>query len=361
MRPGVTKTAIVLFNLGGPDGPDDVRPFLFNLFNDPAILPPPQPIRWLLARLISGRRAPIAREIYAKMGGGSPLLANTRPQAAALERELAGLGEVRVFIAMRYWHPRARVTVQAVKQFGPERIVLLPLYPQFSTTSSGSSLRDWRHHAERVGLDAPTLAVCCYPSLGGFVDTVVDATIAAIRDAAGTAPPRLLLSAHGLPQRVIERGDPYQWQVELTARALMKRLGERAPALGHVESVVCYQSRATPEKWLVPDTQDEIRRAGADGRSIVMVPVAFVSEHSETLVELDIEYRELAERAGVRHYARVPTAGVGPAFIAGLAGLVRQTLGQAAPICSQAGPRTCPAKFTGCLNRRRAAGAPAMG
>jgi protoporphyrin/coproporphyrin ferrochelatase len=349
----MARIAIVLFNLGGPDGPDDVRPFLFNLFNDPAILPPPQPIRWLLARLISSRRAPVAREIYANMGGGSPLLANTRSQATALEGELADLGEARVFIAMRYWHPRALETAQAVKAFAPDKIVLLPLYPQFSTTSSGSSLQDWWVNARRAGLDQPTVALCCYPSEAGLMETMVDAMVPAIQKAALSGPPRLLFSAHGLPERVIKRGDPYQWQIERTARALMKRLAERAPTLAATESVVCYQSRATPEVWLKPDTQDEIRRAGGDGRSVVMVPVAFVSEHSETLVELDMEYRELASTAGVPGYERVPTAGTSRAFIAGLGRLIRGLLTQVEPIASQVGPRTCPAEFTGCLNRRR--------
>ena len=163
------RLAIVLFNLGGPDKPESVQPFLFNLFNDKAIIGLPQPMRFLLAKLISARRAPIAREIYEHLGGGSPLVPNTEAQAEALTAALDDLGEVRCFMAMRYWHPMTEAAAAAVKAFDPARIILLPLYPQFSTTTTGSSFGAWRKAAAAIGLTAPTRTVCCYPTEAGFI------------------------------------------------------------------------------------------------------------------------------------------------------------------------------------------------
>ena len=212
----MTKSAIVLFNLGGPDRPDAVRPFLFNLFNDKAIIGAPQPMRWLLAQLISRRRAGVAREIYAQLGGGSPLLPNTVAQARALETALSGEGTFKAFVAMRYWHPRAVETAAEVKAWGAERVVLLPLYPQFSTTTSASSLADWTQAARRVGLDAPATSVCCYPAEAGFVAALAELVASALKTQPGA---RVLFTAHGLPQRVVDGGDPYQLQVEQIGRA----------------------------------------------------------------------------------------------------------------------------------------------
>ena len=168
------KLAVVLFNLGGPDRPEAVQPFLFNLFNDPAIIGAPGLVRYVLAKVISTRRAPVAREIYAHIGGRSPLLEQTQEQAKALQKSLCEKGHnARVFVCMRYWHPMSDETAAAVKAFEPEQIVLLPLYPQFSTTTSGSSLTDWRRAAEKVELVATTRAVCCYPTEHGLVAAVV--------------------------------------------------------------------------------------------------------------------------------------------------------------------------------------------
>ncbi|HWG79020.1 MAG TPA: ferrochelatase [Stellaceae bacterium] len=344
----MSKCAVVLFNLGGPDAPAAVRPFLFNLFNDAAIITLPQPLRGLIAGLIAWRRAPIARAIYDRIGGGSPLLANTEAQARALE---AALGDgYRVFVAMRYWPPYSRAAAEAVKEWNAEQVVLLPLYPQYSTTTTGSSLADWRRAAQAVGLAASTGAVCCYPEEPGFIDTLA----AGIREALLRWPKgegrRVLLSAHGLPERIVAAGDPYPWQVERTAAALRAALG-----LAEVEIVVCYQSRVGPLAWIGPATDAEIRRAGGEGVGLIVVPIAFVSEHSETLVELDIEYRHLAASAGVPRYIRVPTAGTAPAFIAGLAGLVRRAKERAdtAP-CPGDGRRLCPPRFGGCRCRMAA-------
>lgn len=343
----MARTAVVLFNLGGPDELGAVEPFLFNLFNDPAIISLPQPLRWLLGKLIAARRAPVAREIYAKIGGSSPLLVNTEAQARALDQALGG--GYRCFVAMRYWHPFSSETARAVAAWRPDRVVLLPLYPQCSTTTTSSSLADWRHAAKRAGLALPTTALCCYPRESGFIA----ATAALVRAALADVPPdmrvRVLFSAHGLPRKVVRAGDPYQWQVEQSVAGVIAALD--MPGL---DTGICYQSRVGPLEWIGPSTDAEVVRAGRDGVGVVVVPIAFVSEHSETLVELDIEYRHLAERSGVPGYWRVPTVGTHVAFIDGLAGLVRgaptrdpsamETLtvsGEGSRLCP-AGCRCCP-------------------
>lgn len=314
----MSRTGIVLMNLGGPDSAQAVEPFLFNLFSDPAIIDLPNPLRWLIARLIARRRGPVAREIYAKIGNVSPLLKNTQAQAAALE---SMLGETfRVVIAMRYWPPRSEAAAKRLKQEGVDQILLLPLYPQFSSTTTASSIKDWHRAAKAVGLTVKTRAICCYPAEAGFIKALSDGINRAIAAWPNhLAAPRLLLSAHGLPRRIVARGDPYQSHVEQTAEVLRAALNRR-----DIESIVCYQSRVGPLEWLDPATDAEIRRAGQEGKGLIIAPVAFVSEHSETLVELDIEYRHLAETSGVPHYLRVPTVDAAASFVGGLAALVRE-------------------------------------
>jgi ferrochelatase len=340
------RVAVVLFNLGGPDSLDAVRPFLFNLFNDPAIIGAPAPVRWLLAQLISRRRAPVAQAIYAELGGGSPLLGNTETQARALERALGeemGPAEARCFIAMRYWHPMTAETVAAVKAWQPDDVVLLPLYPQYSTSTTASSLRAWRRTAEKAGLAAPVRAVCCYPVLGGFIAALASQARDGLREAAKAGRPRVLFSAHGLPEKIVRRGDPYAWQVEQTAAAVVTALdGE------DFDWVVCYQSRVGPLEWIRPYFEDELQRAADDGVPVVVVPIAFVSEHSETLVELDVEYRAQADARGVPAYVRTPTVDDDAAFIGGLAALVGQVLAGDAGLCSAADGRSCPPDFKSC-------------
>lgn len=346
----MSRTAVILFNLGGPDSPEAVKPFLFNLFNDPAIIRLPNPFRWLLAQLISTRRAPVAREIYANIGGRSPLLPETEAQARALEQALAGIGEVRAFPCMRYWHPLSDAVVADVKAFGPDEIVLLPLYPQFSTTTSDSSLKDWRQAASAAGLNAPTRTVCCYPTEDGFIAAQAKLIAESWSIASAQGPTRLLFSAHGLPEKVIADGDPYQWQVERTCAAIAAFLTQQG--IADLDWQTCYQSRVGPMKWIGPSTDDEIVRAGQEGRGVVVAPVAFVSEHSETLVELDIEYRELAQHNNVPHYLRVATVGVTEDFIAGLARVVRQALDRPEnSVQPLDGGRICPAQFGGCICR----------
>ena len=308
------KIAIILFNLGGPDSLDAVQPFLRNLFSDPAIITLPSWLRLPLARFIASRRTPKAMEIYAKIGGSSPILGQTEAQARALEDALGSEHEWRGYVCMRYWHPMTEAVVRSVKRFAPDRIVLLPLYPQFSTTTTGSSFTAWKAAADFM---APTAEVESYPTEPGFIRASVELIKEGLGKTSGAT--RVLFSAHGLPEKIIKAGDPYQTQVEQTAAAI----GEH---LGTVDWSVCYQSRVGPLRWIGPSTESEIRRAAADKVGVVLYPISFVSEHSETLVELDIDYRHLARDAGVPTYIRVPTVGTHPLFIHGLANLVRAAL-----------------------------------
>jgi ferrochelatase len=333
------RLAVVLFNLGGPDSPAAVRPFLFNLFSDPAIIGLPQPLRGWLARIIAARREPAARAIYAHLGGRSPLAELTRQQAAALE---GALGDgARVFVALRYWHPLTEAVVAEVKAWRPDRVVLLPLYPQYSTTTTASSLTAWRRAAMHQALNVPTAAVCCYPRQAGMIAAQVDLLKAALERAGSGA--RVLFSAHGLPKKIVRRGDPYPLQVEMTARAIVQGVGQ--PGL---DWRVCYQSRVGPLEWIGPATDAEIGRAGAEARPLVVQPIAFVSEHSETLVELDIDYAHLANVAGVPLYVRVPAVGTHPLFVNGLADLVRHALAAGRDPRADGIERCCPPDVPRC-------------
>ncbi len=314
------KTAVVLFNLGGPDRLESVRPFLFNLFNDPAILRLPNPFRYLLARALSWLRWLKARKIYAALGGASPILVNTKAQAAALEERLGG--GYKVFVCMRYWHPMADSIIRDVREYLPQRIVLLSLYPQYSTTTTESSLRDWHRKSEGLFPGVTIDTVESYPALDGLVQTLALGVSSAIQSLKQKEPYRVLFSAHGLPQKIVDQGDPYQRHVEETTAAILSRLGHE------VDFKICYQSRVGPMQWLGPSTEAEIERAGMERRAVILVPVSFVSEHSETLYELDIEYKTLADQSGVPQFFRVNTVGCAPDFIKSLAGLVAPKMAQ---------------------------------
>ncbi|WP_396594915.1 ferrochelatase [Brevundimonas sp. R86498] len=352
-RPSGRRIAIVLFNLGGPDDAATVKPFLFNLFNDPAIIGLPGLFRTPLAKLISSRRETSAQANYAMMdsNGGSPLKGETRAQMDALDAALSARlpgDEVRSFMAMRYWHPLTEEAAVDVAAWGPDEIVLLPLYPQFSTTTTRSSLKAW--NAAYAG-SGRTRTICCYPRVNGWIEAQAEGIrqklAEAERDHAGRKV-RVLFSAHGIPEKLVHKdGDPYQEQVEATVAAV-------AAAAGLTDWLLCYQSRVGPLKWLGPSTPDAIRAAGAEGIGLVVTPIAFVSEHIETLVELDIEYGELAHEAGVHPYLRVPAVGISPLFIGGLADAVTESLDRtgiapAGPGC-QGQWKACP-----CQNRKQAA------
>jgi ferrochelatase len=330
-----------------------VRPFLVNLFTDPAILRVPGWIRPWLGRIIAWRRTKPASENYDIIGGKSPLLELTLEQAAALEAALNAPGDIEAksFVAMRYWHPMSDEAAAAVKAWGPDEVLLVPLYPQFSTTTTGSSIIAWDQAAAKAGLAVPTTTLCCFHSDPGFAE----ATAAIVRDAWHKAraeldpaiPLRILFSAHGLPESIVKSGDPYQWQVEQSVAQVVERLG-----IPDLDQIVCYQSRVTPQKWIGPSTEDELERAGHEKVAVLVVPVAFTSEHSETLVELDVEYREEAEKFGVPGYFRAPAQNSDPAFIAALADLSRMARGSGRSLCSFGGARQCPKQHRGCPHEK---------
>ena len=349
---GGRRVAIVLFNLGGPDRTESVRPFLRNLFLDPAILRVPGFVRPWLGRLIAWRRTRAATENYAILGGGSPLLALTEAQGRALEATLAGdAATYRCFVAMRYWHPMSEACARDVAAWRPDEVLLLPLYPQFSTTTTGSSLLAWEAAARAAGLAVPTTTLCCWHSDPGFAAATAGLVRQAWEAARAALPAgvglRLLFSAHGLPESIVKAGDPYQWQVERSVAAVTARLD--LPELDHQ---VCYQSRVTPQTWLGPSIETALEEAARDRVAVLVCPIAFVSEHSETLVELDVEYREVAERLGLPGYFRVPAQNSDPAFIAALAGLARGARAGGRALCSFAGGRQCPKPFGDCPHAR---------
>ncbi|MGQ0740733.1 MAG: ferrochelatase [Alphaproteobacteria bacterium] len=335
------KLAVVLLNLGAPDSMDAVEPFLRNLFSDPAIIRLPGFLRRPLADVIARRRAPVTRGMYERIGGRSPLLAETEAQAQALEEALSRLGaKARCFIAMRHWRPFTEDAVEAVQQWRPEYIVLLPLYPQYSTTTTQSAFEEWSRAAREAGLAVPAARVCCYPWAEGFVRAEAELVWSLLAKRKPGLEYRALFSAHGLPERIVQQGDPYRWQVEKTVAAIVARLPE-AP-----EYVICYQSRVGPMKWIGPTTEEEVRRAGYEGKGAVVIPISFVSEHSETLVELDLDYGErVARAAGVPDYIRVPTVRTHGAFIGALAELVLRAQRQGATITCER-KRICPASLS---------------
>lgn len=314
----MSRVAVVLFNLGGPDSLEAVRPFLFNLFRDPAIITLPAIARYPLAALISTTRNKMAQANYAIMGGRSPQLPETEAQAVALQAELVARGvEAKTFIAMSYWKPFVRDTAADVAAWAPDQIVLLPLYPQFSTTTTASSLKAWAKSYKGPG---QSRAIGCYPTAPGVVEAYATEIRKTWNAAGRPANVRLLFSAHGLPQQVIDRGDPYEVQIRATAAAIAERL----PELSDWE--VCFQSRVGRLKWIGPSTDDAIRKAADDGVGVLISPIAFVSEHIETLVELDHEYAELAAGLGLAPYLRARTPGVTGSFIAELANAVESAL-----------------------------------
>lgn len=338
------KTAIIFFNLGGPDSLEAVQPFLFNLFNDPAIIGLPSFMRKPLANFISKKRAAKkAIPIYEQMGGRSPIVPETEAQARALEEALKDdAKEVKVFICMRYWHPMSAQTVADVKAYAPDNVILLPLYPQLSTTTTESSIKDWKRECNRQKLNVPTSTICCYPTEPHFVQAYADLIRPRYEEAKKYGNPRVLFSAHGLPEKIIKGGDPYQWQVEQTTEAIVDVLN-----IDGLDYVNCYQSRVGPLKWIGPNTETVIEETAKEGVPIVLAPIAFVSEHSETLVELDIEYKELCEDFGMKHYFRVPTVSTHPSFIESLAVMCR-SLTQEVRLCPNVGHRICPTPWKRC-------------
>jgi protoporphyrin/coproporphyrin ferrochelatase len=311
------KKAVILFNLGGPDRLENVEPFLFNLFNDPAILNLPSFLRYPLAKLISNRRAPVAKKIYEEIGGASPILKLTEEQSEALEKKLNQsqlTEEYKCFVVMRCWHPRASEVIKNVQLYNPDEIVLMPLYPQYSAATSGSSIKEWKNICKKNNYKTKTSIICCYPTDKNFINAHTKEIIKKIKDLNNF---KLIFSAHGLPEKNIKKGDPYQWQVEQSVNKIVQNLNFK-----DLDWILSYQSRVGPLKWIGPSTDDTIVENSKIGKHIVLVPIAFVSEHSETLVELDIEYKKLAEDNGCKQYTRVPALGINEYFIKAMSDLI---------------------------------------
>jgi len=332
------KKAVILFNLGGPDKLDSVEPFLFNLFNDPAIISIPSFFRYPLAKFISKRRTPTAKNIYKEIGNKSPILELTTGQAKSLENNLSKKGNYKCFIVMRCWHPRASDVIKKVKEYNPEEIILLPLYPQYSASTSGSSINEWNDLCKKENYQIKTKTICCYPTENNFIKShisLINKTLKSIENNNF----KLIFSAHGLPESKIKKGDPYKWQVEETVREIMLKIKNE-----NLDYIIGYQSRVGLLKWIRPSTDEIIIQYSKEKKGIVIVPIAFVSEHSETLVELDIEYKKLAEKNGCAFYKRVPALGIEENFIEGLAELILQQ-GTRGNFVSSV---ICPSKYIKC-------------
>lgn len=324
------KIAVVLFQLGGPDSPEAIEPFLCNLFSDPDIIDFPfaRLARPVMARLISSRRAKKVQEHYASIGGKSPLRELTEQQAVALEAELRKTLDARVFVAMRYWHPLTEAAVRQVLESEFSDLVLLPLYPQYSRTTTGSSLNEWQRLYQSRNGNATLCArlVREFYEYPPYLDAMVEKINEGLEKFGGAAGDvHLVFSAHGVPVSVIEAGDPYQAQIEATTKLVMKRGGWKNP---HWQ---CYQSRVSPGRWLRPmlhETLQEIAAGSLNSKSarVLVVPIAFVSDHVETLSEINIEARELASHLGLGQFELMPALNDSPSFIRALAGLVHQEL-----------------------------------
>jgi len=333
--------AVVLCNLGGPDSLAAVQPFLYNLFSDPAILDPPLGgvTRKPLARWIAKRRAPEAAKGYAALGGKSPLLENTRQQAQALARALAADGDFSVHVCMRYWHPRAAEVVAALQRSACAHVVLLPLYPQYSHTTTGSSRDEFlrvcaqAHYTPRIDI------VREWHDEPHYLDAIADSLRRELARFPDPDPARtdVLFSAHGLPRKLVTAGDPYERQIRATYEALRSRLG-------WPHTTLCYQSRVGPLEWLGPYIEDVIRDKAARGaKQLLVYPIAFVSDHSETLYELGQTYAAVAREHGIAHYRVCPALNDDPGLIealrrqvlgaigAGASAPARTVLGAAAP------------------------------
>ena len=312
--------AVVLCNLGGPDSLAAVRPFLFNLFSDPDIFR--LPLAWLTQRpfaaLISRRRAPEAAHGYAAIGGKSPILDYTNAQAAALQQALAEAGKFDVHVCMRYWHPLTSEVVAMLKQKKYARVILLPLYPQYSITTTGSAYNEFQRQCRQQSYKPSVTLVRQWYDQPDYQAAIVDMLRTELKKFPDPDPARieLLFSAHGLPRKIVDGGDPYERQIRATFESLRTQLG-------WPHTTLCFQSRVGPLEWLRPYTEDTIREKAAAGvKQMLVYPIAFVSDHVETLFELGITYAELARAQGIAHYRVCPALNSHPRFIAALKSLV---------------------------------------
>lgn len=309
------RVAIVLFNMGGPDRPEAISPFLCNLFSDPAILGLPWPVRPVLARWIAARRLGPARVSYAHLGGRSPLLGQTEEQGRLLASALPEI-EARAFIAMRYWHPLTEEAISQIRGEQFEKLVLLPLYPHYSFATTGSSLKEWQRLYRSNGL--PMRVINDFHDHPLYIAALAERVNEALASLASPADVHLIFSAHGLPLSLIEKGDPYPKQIEKTVE-LLRAAGEWSNPF-----TLCYQSRVGRQKWLEPSLTNTIEDLAAKGiRRVLVIPISFVTEHIETLHEINIEAREHAKALGIQEFHMMPALDDSPRFIEALADLVR--------------------------------------
>ena len=319
------RVGVVLFQLGGPDTLAAIEPFLYNLFCDPDIIDFPfaRIGRKPLAKLISTTRARKVQHHYATIGGGSPIRRFTERQARALEMELTGHGfDARCFVAMRYWHPFTREAVAELQRERCDEIVLLPLYPQYSSTTTGSSLNEWQR---LFSGDVPVRNVGAFYRHPMYLDAVIEKIEEALGRFPNPARAEIVFSAHSIPMSIIEKGDPYQRQIEETVRLLMERGGWPN------RHRLCYQSKVGASKWLQPSLHRALQDLAAEkAREVCIVPVAFVSDHVETLGEIDHEAREEAQRLGIQQFEMSAGLNDSPKFISALGELVLEALGESA-------------------------------
>jgi protoporphyrin/coproporphyrin ferrochelatase len=320
------RVGVLLLNLGGPDKLEDVGPFLYNLFSDPEIIR--LPFRWLqkpLAWFIASRRTRTSQENYKQIGGGSPLRRITEAQGEALKEQLSHLGqEANIYVGMRYWNPYTEEAIAQITQDNIEHLVILPLYPQFSISTSGSSFR----LLEKLWQEDPKLQPIDYTVIPswykepGYLQAMAELIAQELEQFPNPDEVHIFFSAHGVPKSYVEEaGDPYQQEIEECTALIMQTLN-RPNA-----HTLAYQSRVGPVEWLQPYTEDALKELGAKGvKNLVVVPISFVSEHIETLQEIDIEYREVAEEAGIHNFRRVPAPNTHPVFINALADLVINAL-----------------------------------
>jgi len=317
------KLGVILFQLGGPDSLEAVEPFLYNLFCDPDIIDFPfaRIARQPLAKLISTRRAKHVAHHYADIGGRSPIREFTERQAAALEANLREQFDARVAVAMRYWRPFTDEAIGEMARHAPDELVLLPLYPQYSKTTTGSSLNEWRRRFQPNGWNPRVHIVEEFHRDEAYLAAVVEAVNRSLAEFADPADVDMVFSAHSVPVAVVEKGDPYQKQIEDTADLVWQRGGW--PGRRHL----CYQSKVGAAKWLSPSMHETVKRLAAEERKrMLVIPISFVSDHVETLHEIDQEHRTQALGLGFTEYRMVPGLNDSPAFIGALAGMVRRAV-----------------------------------
>ena len=334
------RVGVLLLNLGGPERIQDVKPFLYNLFSDPEIIRLPvaamqKPFAWLISSLRSSK----SQQAYRSIGGGSPLRRITKQQAQELQTSLRQKGvDATSYVAMRYWHPFTESAVADLKADGIDQVVVLPLYPHFSISTSGSSFRELQRlrNTDSAFSRLPIRCIRSWYDHPGYIQALANLIAREIQACEEPATAHIFFSAHGVPKSYVEdAGDPYQLEIVACSKLILEQLRQQ---LGHSNPfTLAYQSRVGPVEWLKPYTEDALQELGEQGvKDLVVVPISFVSEHIETLEEIDIDYRELATAAGVKNFRRVPALDTDPAFIAALTDLVEQAMAETAINLDQA-------------------------